>query len=64
MTNDYLIDEVSGTEYQTLEQLQQGIFMQLARLIADAVRQNQELPDGSKCDTIEPKELLEVNDDV
>jgi len=63
MISDYLIDEVSGTEYQTLEQLQQGIFLQLARLIADAVRQ-QELPDGSTCDIIEPKELLEVNDDV
>lgn len=64
MISDYLIDEVPGTEYQTLEQLQQAIFIKLAHLLAEAIRQDRELSDGPKCDTIGPKELLEVNDDV
>lgn len=60
----YSIKEIPGSEL-TLEQLQNAIFAQLARLIADAVRQNQEIQEIETRDTIEgQKELLEANNDV
>lgn len=44
----YQIEEISGAEYKTLEQMQDNIFAQLARLLVDAIRQNQELSGNQK----------------
>jgi hypothetical protein len=61
-TANYQIEEVSGVEYQTLEQWQDWMLDALARLIADIFRQSQGVSLAQKCDTIEQKSPLEVND--
>lgn len=58
---DYQVEEVSGIEYQTLEQWQDQMLDALARLMADIFRQSQGVSLTQNCDTIEQKSL-EVND--
>lgn len=57
----YPIEEISGTQYQTLEEFQEAIMDQLAMLLADIIRQSQEGSQLQSCDTIKVK-LLEESD--
>ena len=58
---DYPIEEISGSEYETLEQWQEQMLEPLARLLVDIFRQSPELFLAPKCDIIEPK-TMEVTD--
>ena len=60
----YHIEEVPGTLYATLEEYQDSIILQLARLIAEAIRSADELPPTPSCGKIGEKETPEDNDDV
>ena len=60
----YHIEEVAGTKYATLEEYQDTIILQLARLIAEAIRSADELPPALSCGKIGEKETSEDNDDV
>lgn len=59
----YPIKETPGTEYKTLEQAQNEILVPLARLIAEAIRQEEELSSAENHDRIGPGQL-EKGDDV
>jgi hypothetical protein len=52
-TSDYALEEVPGSQYQTVEQCQEALLEPLARLIAEMICQAR-LADEGKRDTIEP----------
>lgn len=57
---EYQLEEISGTEFTTLEECQDTFLDQLARLLADIFRQEFADKLSQECGTIEKPKLLEA----